>query len=98
MAQVTFLLSKSLQNQINTGTCVEAGMAGDFQSARQSALAKDLRFASADIEKKKKQKLQQTNQPKRNLCSSWAKPLSIFDGRYKRSKAEVLCGFEFFLW
>lgn len=61
MAQVTFLLSKSLQNQINTDTCVEAGMAGDFQSARQSALAKDLRFASADIEKKKAKT--PTNQP-----------------------------------
>lgn len=34
--------------------CVEAGMATNFQSASQSALAKVLRFANVDIEKETK--------------------------------------------
>lgn len=87
------LLSKSLQSQMVMGTCVEAGMASDFQSASQSAPPKVLRFENVNIEKKN----QPANQKiKGILCSLWANPWSVFDGCYKSSKAEMLNDFDFF--
>lgn len=44
-------------------SCVEAGMASDFQSASWSVLAKVLRFENVDIEKIPKP--QTTNQKKK---------------------------------
>lgn len=50
---------------MSTDTCAEAMMARDFQSARQPALAKVLRFANVNIEKQM-QKLQPNNNNNNN--------------------------------
>lgn len=100
LAQISFLSSKSLQSQMSMDTCVEAGMASDFQSASQSAVCqsgKGLEVCKCWYWKKPKAPIKQSKKTPTILCSLWAKPLSIFDGHYKRPIAEMLYGFEFFL-
>lgn len=67
MARVSFLLSKSLESQMSMDTCVEAGMATNFQSASQSTLAKVLRFANVDIEKETKNAANQQQQQQKTF-------------------------------